>query len=384
MKILHFSWKSYLEYDIYSIYRELSIEYVTFSWSFTDKNNDEEFVNFFLSTYNTHDYYCVFSINYWPLLSSVCQTLNIPYISWCYDAPLDVRNIELTLGNEVNRVYLFDRMQYEAYKKEGFNTVFHLPLGVNSTRLSKVHPRNPQCTHYKSDISFVGQLYSTPLNEIMSLCSDYVKGYLSSIINIQQNVYGEYLIDKVLTDNILKMINRDLSSYSKLFQNISQKELSFTIAAEITRRDRLLLLSFCGLHYNTTIYSYDKSELLSRVKQCPPVDYIYQMPYVFSASKINLSPSLRAIQTGIPLRALDVMACDGFLISNYQEEFLDYFEPDYDIVLYESIEDAIDKIRFYMANDFVRDKITRRGRMKTLSLFNMKDRITLMLTHPPH
>lgn len=334
---------------------------------------------FFLSTFNKDDYYCVFSINYWPLISSVCQTLNLPYISWCYDAPLNVRNVEDTLGNENNRVYLFDREQYSSYRKLGFNTVYHLPLGINSKRLSRIQQYHSNSRLYKCDVSFVGQLYETPLNEIINLCDEYIKGYLTSIISIQQNVYGEYLIDKVLNSEILSRINENIRSHSTYFPRITKQELSFTIASEITRRERLILLSLCGLHYNTKFFSHNKNDFLENVIQCPPVDYISEMPYVFRASKINLSPSLRAIRSGIPLRALDIMACGGFLLSNYQEEFLDYFTIDHDIVLYESIEDAIEKIDFYLNKEEERSKIIERSQQKTLSQFDMKDRLIYMI-----
>lgn len=379
MKILHYTWNSYIEKDVFSIYNDLSIEYDRFSWIFQNKNEDEEFYQYFLSSFDATKYCCVFSINYWPMLSKVCQTLNLLYICWCYDAPLDVRNIEETLGNDNNRVYLFDRNQYYAYKCHGFDTVYHLPLGVNSKRLSKINSDSPKCIPYRCDVSFVGQLYVTPINEIINLCNDYIKGYLTSLINTQQRVYGEFLIDKVLTDDLLNQINKNISEGQYNLPIISKQELSFAIASEITRRDRLLILSLCGLHYNTHLFSNSHSDLLSNVKQHLPIDYYSEMPYIFAGSKINLNPSLRAIQTGIPLRALDVMACGGFLLSNYQEEFLDYYEIDNDIILYDSMEDAIEKIGYYIKHDEARISIQSKAREKTLTEFNMKNRIQYML-----
>ena len=43
--------------------------------------------------------------------------------------------------------------------------------------------------------------------------------------------------------------------------------------------------------------------------------------------------SLRTIESAIPLRCLDIMACGGLLLSNYQEDFLEFFEPDVDFVM---------------------------------------------------
>lgn len=52
------------------------------------------------------------------------------------------------------------------------------------------------------------------------------------------------------------------------------------------------------------------------------VDYYEVMPHVFKQSKINLNITLRSIQSGMPLRAWDIMGAGGFLLSNYQADFL--------------------------------------------------------------
>lgn len=52
------------------------------------------------------------------------------------------------------------------------------------------------------------------------------------------------------------------------------------------------------------------------------LDYYNNMPVVFCNSKINLNISLRTIRNGIPLRAMDIMGAGGFLISNYQKNWM--------------------------------------------------------------
>ena len=44
-----------------------------FAWSFSDKNEDEAFVDWFLRNVDAAAYDAVLSVNYWPLLSYVCQ-----------------------------------------------------------------------------------------------------------------------------------------------------------------------------------------------------------------------------------------------------------------------------------------------------------------------
>ena len=103
------------------------------------------------------------------------------------------------------------------------------------------------------------------------------------------------------------------------------------------------------------------------------------MPYAFHYSKINLNPSLRIIQTGIPLRAFDVMGTGGFLLSNWQEELAEFYTDGEDLALYDSLPDAVEKAAFYLAHEEVRERIAQAGREKTLSEHDLRDILRAIL-----
>lgn len=380
MKILLYCWSAYFEKDLFSIFDDENISYDKLEWSFSDKNDDPAFLNYIKRNVSLNQYTLVFSVNYWPLLSIICQENNIPYVCWCYDNPLNVRDIEQTLGNEVNHVYCFDRMQVMGYQNQGFQTVHHLPLGIHTKRLSSITPDAPECKVFQADVSLVGKLYESAATQIMSLADDYCKGYLQALINTQSEIYGSYFLDQALTDEFMDKLNHSMRSYVEKSFSIERAELTYALSCEITRRDRIVLLSLCGMRFDTRLYSYNDSDIIKGVQKCPPVNYWNEMPYVFAASKINLNPCLRAIQTGINLRALDIMACGGFLLSNYQEELAELFVSEEEMVLYESLEDAIAKIQFYLKHEDIREKIALAGRAKTLREHNMKDKLTYMFT----
>ena len=90
-------------------------------------------------------------------------------------------------------------------------------------------------------------------------------------------------------------------------------------------------------------------------------DYDTETPYIFHNSKINLNITLRSIKSGIPLRCLEIMACGGFLLTNFQSDFLRHFIPDEDFVFYESKEDLLQKIDYYLSHDAERTAIARSG-----------------------
>ena len=70
----------------------------------------------------------------------------------------------------------------------------------------------------------------------------------------------------------------------------------------------------CPATFATALWSNEKDERLTQVHYYGYADYYKQMPHIFHDAKINLNIALRVIQTGIPLRVLDVMGCGGFEI----------------------------------------------------------------------
>lgn len=376
MKLLIYEWNAYLEPDILEICRDEGLDYETFRWKFTDKNKDDAFKNWFHRNIQSNRFTALLSINYWPLLSEVCQSLGVKYLAWCYDNPLNVVRVEETLANPVNHVFFFDRVQYQHYKAAGFDTVFHLPLGVNRKRMEQMVISAAESAYYTTEIALVGKLYESQLPEIMAPLNSYTKGMLDALIGMQMKVQGSYFLDDCIADELIADINRQyLEKEPDTKVRMSKEALSYAMASEVTRRDRIVLLSLCGARFDTRLYSYQNSEIIKNVKKFPAVNYLTEMPKIFACSKINLNPSLRIIQTGIPLRAFDIMGAGGFLLSNTQVELMELFEDGKEMAVYESLEDAVDKAEFYLKHEELRKRIAENGRRKTLEEHSLQSRM---------
>ncbi len=380
MKLLFYEWESYLQYDIKWIANELNISLEGFSWKFADKNADDKFEDWFERHIDTAHFDALLSVNFWPMLSKVAQKHNLRYIAWCYDNPLNVVCPEDTLGNSVNTVVFFDRIQAQKYLDMGLDTVHYLPLGVNTSRLQKLVLSAADRQRFGADVSLVGSLYESPMHNLRGLMDDYKKGYLDAVMAAQQNLYGCYLFDEIVTDRLVREINAYIKKMHPESSFVLLKEaLTFAMASEVTRKDRLTLLALLGRRFDTRLYSFQQSEILMDVKCFPPVDYVTEMPKVFAASKINLNPVLRCIQSGIPLRALDVMGTGGFLLSSYQTELMEQFVYEEEMVVYESIPDAIEKADFYIKHETIREQIAAKGKEKVFTEYSLKNRMQEIL-----
>ena len=109
------------------------------------------------------------------------------------------------------------------------------------------------------------------------------------------------------------------------------------------------------------------------------MDYYKEMPHFFRISKINLNPPFREVWSAIPQRALDIMSSGRFLLSGYTEELSYYFENGKELVLYDSIEDAVAKVNFYLKHDDLRTKIITAGTEKVRKDFTYIDRINIII-----
>ena len=370
--------RSWYKQDIRETFTKMGIPYDAFEFNFCQ--NEEEKIESCLRDIRISDYDVCFSINYFPELSRVCYKNNTKYIAWGYDCPFNVRDIEQTLGNPCNYVFCFDRNQAEGYQKRGYDTVYYLPLAVNVDRYMKMNFSERQLEKYSAQVSFVGNLYEGEYSRVAEICDRRTQGYLEGIIDSQLLLYGAYILNDVISDSLVESINKhfqDLQPGTKFF--IDKPGLVHILDQETSRRERLLLLGVLGRRFDTHVYTYKTDNMLKNVKCHGRLDYFSEMPLAFAASKINLNITVKGIQTGMPLRVFDVMASGGFLLSNYQSELVEFFNYGEDLVVYESIEDAYEKCKFYLEHEELRKQIAGNGQNRVFTEYNMTDRIRLML-----
>lgn len=378
MNFFVLQWNAYTYTDILATFKQLGIHYHTESYYFKDKGNDVYFLDWFSQKLKECAYDAVFSVNYFPLIAKVCHHLGIKYLSWSYDCPLNVPDIEQTLGYETNYVFLFDRVQTLSYQKRGYSNVYHLPLAVNTGRLDEITLAKENTATYTADISFVGNLYQSTYPALSAAMSDYTKGYLDALIEMQLQIYGQYLLNDLVTDRLIHTINAE---YEKNGTNLrlNKEQLVYSLATFVTHKERLILLDSLSSKHQVSLYTKESHPLLASTTFKGPVSYLEDMPKVFKASKINLNISVKNTQSGIPLRALDIMGCKGFLLSNYQPELAEYFIPDSDFVYYADMDDALDKASFYLEHDDLRTRIAANGYQRAKEQFNYPLQLTKLL-----
>lgn len=374
MKLLFYKWNSFMNEGVEKGLEQLNIAYDTFFFPLKDWEKDAEFMEVFTNKVKERVYDVVFSINYVPMISDICEIIGIQYVAWVYDSPIHIKDIS-SLKNTCNKIYFFDRGQVEKYRKDGIEANY-MSLAVD-TYYWKRQIRKNKNKIFNADVSFVGQLYQTEYSYFLSPMDEYVRGFLEGIINSQRKVYGAYLIPELVTGELLQRMNEQYAKVAVDGFQMGKRELEFLLASEVTFRERYETLALLAKHFQVHWYTSDNVEI-SNIKKHMYADYNTQMPVIFHNSKINLNISLKTIYTGIPLRALDIMGCAGFLLSNYQVELAEYFVPGEECILYESLGDMYEKCVYYLVNETERQKIALAGYEKVKRDFTFKEQLAKM------
>ena len=371
---------SYIQYDLVYYLEKMGHNCNNVSYrQQVDKYNDNSFTMKMEKDLEDGNYDLVLTTNFWPIVSKVCKKHDIKYVSWFFDSPPNLPTAEC-MEYSCNKIFFFSRADYEYYKGLGLDNVFYLPLAVNVDRLQRV---STDYGKYRSEISFVGKLYESMLPALMSHMTEYQKGYIDGVVRTQMQLYGAYIVDDVISEGFVQGVRDRYKELSDKAIQVSQKELAWAVASYITHLERMTLLSLLSGRHQMKLYTFelteDEKKMLPNVKYCGSVDYLTEMPQVFRASKINLCPVLKANKSGIPLRALDIMGCEGFLLSSYQPELYEYFIDGQECVMYSSLEDAIAKADYYLENEDVRKQIAAAGFEKIKREFRYEDRIEALL-----
>ena len=388
MKLLLYSWSANNEQVLADNLKKFGFELAIYDKPCKHYTRDLELASDMIPFIHAQNVEAVISFNYFPMLSMICNTCQIPYFSWVYDCPhftLYAKQIMLPC----NRIGIFDREMVK-HLQETYQvpTVFHAPLAVDTGYFGRVIRAVP--AKYQCDVSFVGSLYTDEHNYYDML--DVAENQLleRQCFNYRQDYFRSALVSGEIDTRVIndKMEEHGLMLGEDYFANPEDILLAAVLEKKVTVEERRILLEHVARMSISDFEQADSNGRLrdsrfklytgSDTKQLPTldtcnqgmVDYHTQMPLVFAASRINLNISLRSIHSGISLRVLDIMACGGFVLSNWQPELAEYFTEGEELALFEGKEECMEKIAYYLTHEEKRKEIAAAGKRKVQELFS--------------
>lgn len=385
MRILFVEWKSLCQKDMAEewIRRGWEVDYFDFPRDMENTRMNKELAERLIYQIAGTSYDFVFSFNYFPVISIACNACQVRYVSWTFDSPF-IQLYSNTLNFPYNYVFIFDKGTCEDLWSQGIATVYYLPMAAPVERYAQYIVLPEERGRYQSEITFVGSTYQEKKNrfyEKLAEISPYTRGYLEGCLSVQKQLYGAFILEKILTPDVMEELMRvcPLAVNEDGFERLEWVYAHYFLAREITARERKEVLQVLSERHQVQLYTYEDTPDLPLVKNRGFVDPWREAPLIYQNSKINLNISLKSILTGIPLRAFDVMGSGGFLLTNFQQDYLEHFIPGEDFVYYESREDLLAKTEYYLSHEQERQEIARNGYEKVKNFHTFRHRVDEIL-----
>ena len=162
------------------------------------------------------------------------------------------------------------------------------------------------------------------------------KSDIDKILERQIFHYKENIVQEELTNALAVQIYNQAKLHLEdpRYLNDSYEFAADLIRKKATAVEREATLAGLSNRFPVVIYTDVKTEELPQIVNYGYADYDNKMPHIFKKSAINLNITLRSIQSGISLRVLDILACEGFLLTNWQPEIEEYFINGKELVTY--------------------------------------------------
>lgn len=324
--------------DIIEAFEALGHEVDTIDIEMTNKNPEGRVILDAVAGLLTKGIYdAVFSVNFYPVLSKICNAFKVRYISWTTDCPVEELFTE-EIKNPFNRTFCFDYAQYEKAHAFSENTVFYMPLAANVDRWDGVLLESAAMNmnavlnldnldKWKADISFVGSLYTEKKGE-------------------------DWFIESAKTRLLMvEAVKSVVAAFED--ERLADLEDCNNLTADSDEGDAHRGISFA-------VYTGSDTKELG-IDNRGRVKTHTEMPLVFANSKINLNMTCDSIKSGIPQRIWDIMGCRGFVLTNYQPEIDEYFEIGKDIEVFHDMDELKEKLAYYLVHEDERIQIANRG-----------------------
>lgn len=329
------------------------------------------------------EYDFVITYNFAPLMAHVCNKVGLLYVSWVFDSLL----IPLYLAEarySCNRIFIFDRREYERVAAYGVKNIWYLPMAANCSRINGFDITEEDIARYATQISFVGNLYQD--NNDYDRVRPYLKGERKqkwdNRLRDMACRWGDDKRDiyRFLDEEDMRFVK---SCYGQEHNPIGMDDNLYygfnVLCYELAGMERRMALERLAERFYVDLYTNSADKNLRGVHAHGTVDYLKESGKIFYASKINLQLTMPSIETGISQRVYDIMAVGGFVLSNYQQEYETLFEPDRDVVLFRDLDEMMRKAEYYLTHERERLMIAVNGYRKVNDKHNYILRVQELL-----
>jgi spore maturation protein CgeB len=291
-------------------------------------------------------------------LTALLQDAHLPTATWYVDNPDFIIRAYPQNVSEWVLVFVWDQHYVANLKALGFSTVTYLPLAAD-TRLFRPF-RHPPLDRFGSyGAAFVGNTWTQRVSQQLARYA----GQPATLAYIEAAAQSfqwsaNYQASADLAETLPKFCELPVNE---------QVDLEAAVVWQASQWDRLARVGGLAQAGLRVFGDASWGDFLSDpTAYSGPLNYHRELPAFYQCVAVNLNLTSLQMKNGLNQRVFDVPAAGAFLLTDYRDALWEEFAPD-EIVTFRTLEEAQEKLAYYVKYPGTRRQIATRARERVLS-----------------
>lgn len=323
----------------------------------------EEFLPDFLFSIN-----CI-GFDHAGQLASLLKESRLPAATWFVGNPDIIIGAYPENVSEWVAVFAQDKESVAALTAMGFPWVTHLPL-ASDTQVFRPFRHPPVGRFGCLDAAFVGSTWDHQVNRMLA---PYAKQpTLLAYIETAAQSFQWSPHQRASSD-----LAEVMPGFAKLpFREQMNLEAAVVwLASQQDRLERVSALSQAGLKvFGDPAWV---NFLPDATAYGGPLHYLEDLPAFYQCVAVNLNFTGLHLKTGLNQRVFDAPAAGAFVLTDYKEALFELFAPD-EVVTFRTIDEARDKLAYYLKYPETRRRLATRARERVLAQHTYGHRVQVI------
>lgn len=324
----------------------------------------------------------VFCINYVHGISECCERYNTLFFCWEIDPSID--SVKYNGSSSKNSyIFTYRKKNLDLFFNAGFINTVYLPLASNPQKRFPPILNDEEKEKYSSRVSFVGESMASQaqvlFKKFLSLCDAFgldlqtCTARANNILQEQRKDFSDFSVADLIQDEFPELYAdpNKLQSF-----NLNPVMLLGEMAAAEKR-----------LYYMKALESYainlwgdsDWQKIVGNgAIYRGKAGHHSEINKIYSTSLINIDINRIYQKDIVTMRVFDVLACGGFVLTEYTDTLNELFKIGDELDTFDSIEEMKDKVEYYLNNPSLIHQIAQKGRERVLKDHTIYQRVQKM------
>ncbi len=305
----------------------------------------------------------IFSTNYQNGMAEFCHERNLPLLCWEVDPHFDDLRIPAHVAGRV-AYFGYNPQSLKRLKTAGLALAEYLPLATNPERRFPVQEENQ--TMYS--VAFVG---SSMQQQVAEARERFLSLYARTAPAEEQQRWPAHTLLQAACEEQARHYDRFvipefLQQHVPLFFRTNQERGEMNAAmllGEIMAAEKRIVYLNSLKEYDIHVWGDAgwTSGLIPGIQWHGYAGHQQELNRIYSNTAINIDINRLYQMNIIPMRVFDILACGGFLLTEYSEELAEHFLIGVELEAYKTLDELQEKVAYYLRHPERRREIAQQG-----------------------